>query len=295
MSDANPKQRSVLKGITAVAFFASIVCMVFVLLRTQRRNETLATETEAITAELIDVREEAQQYESLRDRERIDLELIEEMMRLCRTIEDIPDFGARFVSSCRGDELFFYVPEGNHLLLITTTSPTNSITQALPFRGMECKRIPLNSKAGYKFEILRDQPIKDCIGWKLESSDPEFGAIEQHLPYRARWSGRSWSTFENVVYPNQFRSQEIFGTSERDRRLSLLETTHRGQTRNKQQIMLKFQVHFQSRSPLVASATEAASIRQFGDEAIIGDYLGDGRYLVDEDAVAAYFERKANR
>ncbi|MEO1524467.1 MAG: hypothetical protein AAFX06_03485 [Planctomycetota bacterium] len=279
--------------IIAILFFAALALMVFIKVSLSNRRSVLVEENERIAADVSQTREEVQTFKELRRQNDEGKDSIKEMMSLCREAEDVPEFESWLVSSSRsGQELFFFVPEGEHWLSVTTTSPRKPTSHVVPFRGMERKLIRLVPNAGYKFEIVRPV-LRGRLGWKLVSNDPSFETVERRLPQTADWSGRSWSSTERVVFPNQFVYRDLFGFQSESPRLQLMDTTERGRIgRTGLALEIAFEVAIISNTPSVFSANEAITIRNFRNPDLIGDYAGNGRYYVNQEAVDKYIRKR---
>ncbi|MEL6107780.1 MAG: hypothetical protein AAFU85_17280 [Planctomycetota bacterium] len=292
MTDSKKPRWSLAKIALTILFWCLAASMTYVGFRLSKQRAAVTKENSAIVAEVTAIREEVQLLKSLRSESKAGEDLTKEMVSLCREAVDVPEFKSWVVSSSRGgNHLYFFVPEGKHWLNVTVSTPNDSLKNPLPFRSLERKRIRLQPNSGYKFEIIR-QARKGPISWRLESNAASFETVEEQLPYRAQWSGRSWGSNEKIAFPNQFRSNRLYGWDDPDHH-QLFNSTYRGRVgKSDLQVEVSFQVSLLSATPSVVAASEVAGIRRFHEEGIVGDYLGAGRYVVNEKALAAYHQRK---
>jgi hypothetical protein len=219
------------------------------------------------------------------DQIRSDKRVLLDLLRHCRTAEDIPAMGGeRIVTTHCGDDVMrFYVPEGSHAFELTSTwqpaVDTSDSPIAIP-AGDKTWTVPLLPASGYCFAVKSDRE-SGPIEWELTGNHPEFDTQTGAVPLVA-FSNRSssWSGSGTVLFPNQlqhFSTLDLENAAKVVSGIEILRSSLSGPN-DGVQYDVTFHARIISAGRACISASDAQREISLGQEKLLMPYEGSGKY-----------------
>lgn len=222
------------------------------------------------------------------------LRIAQDVLRICRTPEDLPDLGGeRIISIMYSDSHFglnFYVPDGKHTLeIISRWRPAVDKSAVKPdeieqWTGAKTWRVPLAPASGYILKLDDDRrddsrPAK----WYLTGNSRDFESQSAVLPlvdFKPR--GWSWSSHRTFAFPNQVPDRYVrHRLPNNPPGVTIMDVTLRG-PHGEEQYEVHFSVRVCSEGPLTVPASAALGYFYQGKHHELSPYRGNGRYDVRE-------------
>ncbi|MCA9140592.1 MAG: hypothetical protein KDB00_27660 [Planctomycetales bacterium] len=307
MKTADHHDRRRMPTLATVAFFCTAATLVGLLVWTVTTRQSMANDLDRLKQELSALQTQSRQMEKSRDQSVQDQDVILRVLQLCRSADDIPEFGGtRIISNLIDrDSVLFHVPAGNHSLDVKTSWKTTETNQSgIDLKTEEGNRstskeplsldsgerswsIPLVAEHGYRFLITSSSQKESPIGWELTSNAQEFESVSEFLPLESfRTGGSSWSSRHVVAFPNQAELRLLINPG--NPRNDFKQPTPIGRwtksgRRGGNTIQIKFELAISSDNPAVVSEDGAETLSVLQRQDRLGKYLGDGRYLLKSD------------
>lgn len=269
-----------------------------------------------LQGDLVELRKQSRQLEADREQASQNKDVVMRVLQQCRSADDVPDFGGRRIVAnlVNGESVFFYVPPGEHELVVNTSwertekqaakADENSDEEAGETSGEETGEpkvekgerswtIQLVSGRGYCFVVTGQTRQETPIGWRLSSNAKQFTELAQELPLPPmRSSMTSWSSFRIAEFPNRFSTRAAFNLSSTSvtdattrQPIQIGRWTKSGSTdRHTTKIYFDLKIH--SQGPQVITATDAETLTIANKTQFLGEYLGDGLYRAIPDGKA---------
>lgn len=234
----------------------------------------------------------AHRLQTERDQAESDERVIMEVLRHCRTAEDIPDFQSKLVVSQHHgiEKLCLYVPEGSHTLEISSSwkpagSPNEAAEEAADEAhpsGEKTWNIPLLGASGYRLSVASERNGKSGpVRWELTSNHSDFETRTETIPLDGfSHRGGSYSVTDVIQFPNQVDRLSIGSLKAAPASppgLHLMDAKLRG-LRDDQQYQITFAVRLLSDGPACVSASDAQRLIILGREDLLLPYEGGGKY-----------------
>ncbi|TWT92769.1 hypothetical protein Pla52n_61340 [Stieleria varia] len=209
------------------------------------------------------------------------------VMRSCRAANDIPRFAcSRIIVQKKGrDGSLFYVPKGNHKLLVRASwrksekdaRAIDDLFNEYPNTNGQSWTIKLQGDSGYYCHWLsEDDP--GTIGWRLTSNNEEFETVSADLPlFNFSESDVSWTNGGTEMrFPNA-----LMGHDHSDRPTASVSLGHwdRVGKNDNETWCVRFAAEIISDTPAVICVESTQWFEGTNERKIIGEYVGDGRFL----------------
>ena len=261
---------------------------------------------------LVELRKQSRQLDADREQASQDKDVVMRVLQQCRSADDVPDFGGRRIVAnlVNGESVFFYVPPGEHELVVNTSWERTEKQAAKKDKdsdegagktsgepkvekGERSWTIQLVPSQGYCFVVTGQTRQETPIGWRLSSNAKQFTELTQELPLPPmRSSMTSWSSFRIAEFPNRFSTRAAFNsrsTSETDattrQPIQIGRWTKSGST-DRHTTKIYFDLKIRSRGPQVITANDAETLTIVNKTQFLGEYLGDGLYRAIPDGKA---------
>ncbi|QDV42255.1 hypothetical protein Enr13x_21000 [Stieleria neptunia] len=209
------------------------------------------------------------------------------VMRSCRDANDIPRFAcSRIVVQKKGrDGSLFYVPQGNHKLLVRAnwqkrekgTRAIDVLHTEYPEAPNQTWTIKLQGDSGYYCHWLSDDD-PGTIGWRLTSNNETFEAVSHDLPLLDfAESDVSWTNGGTEMrFPNALMDDD---RSDRPSASVSLGHWDRIGKNDNETWHVRFAAELVSDTPAVICAKSTEWYEGTNERKVIGEYVGDGRFL----------------
>lgn len=215
------------------------------------------------------------------------------VVQMCRDADDIPAFGGnRVISQQTGQgDLFLHLPAGDHALLIKASWTVDASeghaaneSDSLIEPGSREWRVPLQSNAGYHFELKGYSFDIEPVSWNLSSNQPGFESQTEtlNLPTFELGAGSSWGTIGTIEFPNEISLSDcrrILSGVETPRSPPVFRASKMGKVGD-QKLSVMFEVAIETSGPSILPANQLSGFDRTLNQDSRMKYIGEGRYQI---------------
>ena len=300
-SRTRPRRRSVLRVAVFLTATAYLLLTIVYFASERRATQQAAASLQAVHDQLHPI---ADRLEKGRRQAEIDRRVAVDLLGLCRTVDDMPEFGGNHIIARHehAESLYMYVPDGKHTLEISTSwnpipsswTPEGAAGSAAadPSQpaGEKVWNVPLLASSGYWRQVTNDRGTKR-VQWELQGNHPQFETradvipLDDFVQQGASWSGATILQLANQVAP--MPTQQLEAAIAAPPGVELMDVTWRGR-RQQQMYKIGIAVRLRSDAPACVTATDTQRLIILGQNAwsaphgggddLLGPYRGGGRY-----------------